>query len=204
MNLFLTAQTAPFGVALALMIGLALLEAVGAMSSASPGSVLDNLIPEVDGDGILDWLHVGQTPVMVLLILFLAGFGLSGYIAQAISGGVFGRYLPLWIAAPGALAVGIGAVRVMGGLIGRWVPRDETASISEAELVGRSGVILRGDARHDYAAEARVYDAGGAVHYLMVEADEADDVLEQGTEIVIVGKVGSRFRAIRFPHARVM
>jgi hypothetical protein len=203
MNLFLSPDTAPFGVAVGLLVGLAILEALGLLANLSPGHALDNLIADTDGDGLLSWLHVGRTPIMVLLILFLAGFGLSGYIMQAMLAGLTGHYAPAWLIAPGSLLVGVGVVRTIGGLIGRMVPKDETASVSEETLVGRTGEIMRGDARREVAAEARVRDEHGAVHYLMVEPDIDGETLEQGVDILIVRKIGARFRAIRNPHPQL-
>jgi hypothetical protein len=203
MNLFLSPETFPFGVAIGLMLGLALLEVVGTLVSLSPGHALDNLVGDIDHAGPLGWLHVGRTPLMVLLILFLAGFGLSGYVMQAVFAGVSGSYASAWLVAPGAMLLGLGVVRTLGGLIGRLVPQDETASVSEETLVGRPGVIMRGDARREMAAEARVRDEHGAVHYLMVEPQTDDETLEQGAEILIVGKIGARFHAIRNPHPQL-
>lgn len=200
MNLYLSPETAPFGVAVGLLFGLAILEAIGLLVNLSPGHALDNLIPDTDGDGLLGWLHIGRTPVMVLLILFLAGFGLSGYAAQAILDAVTGHYAPSWLVVPGSVLVGVGVVRTLGGLVGRFLPRDETFSVSEETLVGRTGEIMRGDARREMAAEARVRDEHGAVHYLMVEPDLDGETLEQGADILIVRKIGARFHAIRNPH----
>jgi 4-amino-4-deoxy-L-arabinose transferase-like glycosyltransferase len=201
MSLFLAPDTLPFAVALALMLCLGVLEGVSLMASFSVSHLIDSLVPEsVEADSPLGWLHIGKTPLLVLLILFLMGFSISGFVIQGIARGASGHMLPPLLAAAPALGVGIAAVKVMGGLVGRLIPRDETFAVSAEQLVGRTGVVMRGVARSGMAAEARVRDAHGGAHYLMVEPDVADEILEEGADILLVRKAGVAWRVIRNPH----
>jgi hypothetical protein len=173
-NLFAAEQNLPFGIAFALIIGIGLLEGIGMLISLSPSNLLDDLIPDFDGDGGLDrvlgWLHLGKVPALVLLLLFLLGY----------------------------------TVRGLGALVAHIIPRDETSSVSEQTLIGRVGVIVGGTARRGLAAQARVRDSHGRSHYLMVEPDLDDDVLEDGTQVLIVSKAGAFHRCIANPHPTLM
>jgi hypothetical protein len=95
-------------------------------------------------------------------------------------------------------------VRGLGALIAHIVPRDETSVVSEQSLVGRVGVVTAGVARRGLAAQARVRDALGRSHYLMVEPDLEDEVFEEGAQVLIVRKAGAFFRCIANPHPGLM
>ena len=57
--------------------------------------------------------------------------------------------------------------------------------------VGDSGTIVLGEARRGAPAQARVRDAHGRTHYLMVEPDLDDEVFDEGAQILIVRKAGA-------------
>lgn len=197
--MFTAAQNWPFGVALALVVAIALIEILGLLASASPSHFVDQWLPDVDGhdgglDRLLGWLHVGRVPTLALLVLFLAGYAISGYALQAVVEAFAGRYLPAWAAGLAAVPPALAAVRGLGGLAGRLVPRDETSAVSELSLVGRRGVVSAGIARRGLAAQARVRDDHGRTHYLMVEPEADDDVFDEGAAIVVVRKAGTFYR----------
>jgi hypothetical protein len=204
-NLFIAPETLPFGVAFGILIGLAVVEGIGAFAG-SVSTLLENLLPhkDLDGDGMIDgplgWLHVGKVPLLVLLILFLFGFALCGYVVQGFARGILGGYLPAWLAATPAFFVGLTTVRGLGALIAHIVPRDETSAVSEQTLIGRAGIVMTGTARQGFAAQVRVRDANGRAHYLMVEPDLSDEEFSEGTAVLIVKKLGAVYRAIKNPH----
>lgn len=206
MIIFTAPETWPFGAALAVMVGLSIVEGAGLILAHSPSHILESLMPDVpDGvEGPLGWLHVGKVPLLVLLILFLAGFTVSGYVIQSVSHGLAGSLLPAWLACIPAFLAGISTVNGVGGLLAKIVPGDETSAVSEQTLIGRAGVIVGGHARDGMAAEAKVRDANGRAHYVMVEPDIADQTLDEGTAIVLVRKAGARFKCIRNPHPELL
>jgi hypothetical protein len=207
-SLFTAPETLPFGVGFGLIVGIALLEGFGMLVSLSPSNLIDDWLPDVSGDGALDrvlgWLHVGRVPALVLLLLFLAGYVLFGYGLQMVAHGLLGGYLPAWMAGLLAVPSGMATVRGLGALIAHIVPRDETSVVSEQSLVGRVGVVTAGVARRGLAAQARVRDALGRSHYLMVEPDLDDEVFEEGAQVLIVRKAGAFFRCIANPHPGLM
>jgi hypothetical protein len=207
-SLFTAPETLPFGVGFGLIVGIALFEGLGMLVSMSPSNLIDDWLPDVSGDGALDrvlgWLHVGRVPALVLLLLFLTGYVLFGYGLQMVAHGLFGGYLPAWMAGLLAVPSGMATVRGLGSLIAHIVPRDETSAVSEQSLVGRVGVVSAGAARRGLAAQARVRDAHGRSHYLMVEPDIDDEVFEEGAQVLIVRKAGAFYRCIANPHPGLM
>ncbi len=208
MSLFTATQNLPFGIGFALIVGIALLEGLGMLFSMSPSNLLDDVLPEIDGDSgldrILGWLHLGKVPALVLLLLFLTGYTVFGYSLQVVANGLFGGYLPAWLAGLLAVPAGMATVRGLGSLIAHIIPRDETSVVSEQSLVGRVGVIISGAARRGLAAQARVKDSHGRSHYLMVEPDIDDEVFDEGAQVLIVRKTGAFFRCIANPHPTLM
>jgi hypothetical protein len=208
MSLFTAPQNLPFGIGFALIVGIALFEGLGMLISMSPSNLLDDLLPEIDGDSGLDrvlgWLHVGKVPALVLLLLFLSGYTVFGYSLQLVANGLFGGYLPALVAGLLAVPAGMATVRGLGSLIAHIIPRDETSAVSEQSLVGRVGVIVGGGARRGLAAQARVKDSHGRSHYLMVEPDIDDEVFDEGAQVLIVRKAGAFYRCIANPHPTLM
>lgn len=208
MSLFTAPENLPFGIGFALIIGIALLEGLGMLISMSPSNLLDNLLPEIDGDTGLDrvlgWLHIGKVPALVLLLLFLAGYTVFGYSLQVVAYGLLGSYLPAVLAGLLAVPAGMATVRGLGSLIAHIIPSDETSAVSEQSLVGRVGVVVGGVARRGLAAQVRVKDKHGRSHYLMVEPDIDDEVFDEGSQVLIVRKAGAFFRCIANPHPTLM
>lgn len=211
----------PFTVALALVLALALIEGVGLLLGAGLSGLLDHLVPDallpdahLDVDGpnltspgpisaLLGWLYVGRVPMLVVLILGLACFGIAGLIIQSASMTLAGRTLPAWLASASALLIALPLVRLCARGLSRLIPSDETEAINHASLVGRVAVITLGTARPGSSAEARVKDRYGQNHYVRVEPDAEPDgpaELPQGSEVLLLRQRGSVFLAIPNPN----
>lgn len=206
MVLFLAPQTWPFGAALAIMVGLAIIEGAGMLIAHSPSAWLDGLLPDLphDMDGWLGWLHPGKVPILVLFILFLGGFAVAGYVVQAVAHSITGSMLPAWLAAIPAWLAGMSTLKVLGSLIAQVFPGDETTAVSEQSLVGRAGTVIAGIARQGLAAQAKVRDVHGNSHYVMVEPDIAGQSFAEGTSVLLVRKAGPNFRCIANPHPELL
>lgn len=206
MSILTAPETWPFAAALVTVVGLGILEGLGMLFATSPSLWVDNLLPDApDGaEGVLGWLHWGRVPLLVLLILFLAGFSLAGYVVQSTAVAMWGSALPAWLASIPAVFVGMSTLRGVGGFAARYAPRDETTAVSEQSLIGRAGVVARGVARRGMAAEAKVRDTHGYVHYVMVEPDLDDVVFDEGADIVLVRKISRGFTCIANPHPQLL
>ena len=192
---FLTAGgNVPFVAALLLMILVGAVELFGlggGLSSDGDGDLLDGESPS-----ILSWLNIGRLPLLMLIVVFLFSFGMIGVIGQRLLHAIAGFYAPVWISAPLGLLAALPLTRTFGRWVARIMPKDETTAISRDSLVGRVAAVVTGEARTGSAAQARVRDEHGQVHYVMVEPDDEGDVFKQGDSVILVRMVGARFFAI--------
>ncbi|HEY5800797.1 MAG TPA: OB-fold-containig protein, partial [Burkholderiaceae bacterium] len=122
------------------------------------------------------------------------------YAIQLFWHGLFGWYLPAFVAVVPAGFIGLANVHVLGGLLAKILPKDETSAVSEQTLLGRAGVVITGTARRGMAAEVKVKDSHGNAHFLMLEPDIDGEEFEQGSIVLVVSKHGALYRGIRNPH----
>jgi hypothetical protein len=184
-----------FSSALCLMLLIGLVEALGL---GVAGGDLEGL----DGDNsMLAWLGMGPLPLSIALIVLLGTFGLAGLAAQQVAAAWSGQPLSALPAALGALLIALPATRLLGGALAKCLPADETTAVSLGSLVGRRGRIVLGTASADLPARARVRDAFGHSHYVMVAPHLPEEALGEGDEILLVGRAGDAFLAIAVaPH----
>lgn len=207
-------QTQIFGIAIMLMILLGIFEILslifGGISDWAdnllPDSLTDPTHAEVGLDAadagvlvrFLSWLYVGRIPLLMLMVVFLAVFGLLGYLLQACLNAAAGFYLNGFFAAAIVWFASLPVVRVVAGGLYKVMPKDETTAVEQKSLVGRVGVVVLGEARAGSPAEVRVKDGFGQQHYVMAEPD-GDAVLKQGEAVLLVSLEGSTFKAIANP-----
>lgn len=221
LDFLLQPQNLVFGVALALMLGIAILEGVMTVLGAGLSGLLDNLLPEglqadfdldldsdIDGGDVLEaaspsalsrllgWLCVGRVPVLVLFVAFLLSFGLSGFVIQKVVFALTGGMLPGWIAWLPALMLAMPPTRWIGRAVARLVPSDETSAVSVDSFVGRTAVVTLGTAKKGQPAQARLQDRYGQSHYVMVEPDSDGEAFPSGSSVLLVRRVDSTFRVI--------
>jgi len=221
-NLINAPETEIFGIAIALMVLLGVLEVIS-MLAGGISDWLDNLLPdsltetahaEVGLDAadagvfvrFLSWLYVGRMPVLMLMVVFLAVYGLTGYLFQTTFAAVFGSYLNGWLAAVAVWFISLPLVRLTAGGGGakksnglyKITPRGEPTAVSQESLIGRIGTVVLGEARAGSAAQVRVKDVYGQQHYVMAEPD-SDEVLKQGDAVLLVSLEGNTFKAILNP-----
>ena len=211
---FITAaENLPFSVALMVMLGMALLEGVGLLLGAGLSGLVDALLPDIEVDvdlhdvqtpgalsQFLGWLYVGKVPFLVVFVVLLTSFGISGLILQSISQSLLGSLLPAMLVAPVALLAALPVTRLSAAGLARIMPRDETEAVSADSFIGRVAVIITGTARRGYAAQARLNDQHGQTHYVMVEPEGESAELPSGCEVLLIKKNGSRFIAIENPN----
>ena len=199
-----------FSVSLCVMLLLGILEGILLLVGSSSQGFLDQFIPDelvatehpdvnVDGSNLffqfLDWLYLGRVPVLVWLVVFLTVYALTGYIVQGGFAHFNHHYLALWLVTPLCLIICMPIVRVTAATVAKVIPKDETTAIHSDELIGRTALIILGEARLNYPAQAKVIDQFGQTHYILVEP-ELDIVFEQGQEVVLTQKTKVGFQAI--------
>ena len=200
-------ENTPFAVALLILMIIAILEGVGALFGAGILSIFNGVIPDSDVDVDLNspgvfgrallWLRVGQVPILVLIIVFLLGFGISGLILQNFLLMIFGLMLPASVASILAFVISLPIVRVLGSGLNKIIPKDETSAVSKDTFIGRVATITLGESRNGSPAEGKVKDSFGKYHYIMIEPDIAGDIFSQGSEVLLVRQDGSKFYAIK-------
>jgi len=217
----------PFSVALLVMVGLTAVELVSLLIGASLDDAVDAFVasgaglesPVVDASAldpsvhpvdyvaageatswlgrVLAWLYVGRVPVLMVLIVFLAGFGLLGLALQGLLRSLVGHALPALIAAPAVAVLSLPVVRMLVAGLARVLPRDETSAVDPRSFVGLTAVLVGGPASRNQGSQARLMDRHGTDHYVMVEPDEDAVRFDNGQRVLLVRDAGGgRFRAV--------
>ncbi|MCV0428812.1 MAG: YqiJ family protein, partial [Roseibium sp.] len=150
---------------------------------------------------VLGWLCFGRVPALIILVIFLTGFGLAGYVLQSVVHSLSGWLLPAIVASAGAFAGALPFTRVTALGLSKIMPKDESDAVSRKTFVGKPALIVQGNAEKGLPAQARLKDATGQNHYLLVEPDVDGEVLNQGTDVIIVRQVGARYTAIQNSNA---
>ena len=187
-----------FSAALALMLAIGAVEAAGLGASG-----LDvDLDIDLDHGGLLGWLGFGQVPLLVMIVAFLAAFGGLGLAGQQLATMIVGHMLPGLVAIPAAMMGAVPTTALLGRILARIMPHDETTAFDVADLAGRTGTITVGRARAGSPARTRVIDPFGQAHHVLVEPNDADAVFEAGDIVLLVRHEGDRFRAVShtIPH----
>jgi hypothetical protein len=214
MGNFLTlTENIPFLVSLAVMLGLLALELLGALMGLGLSELLNGLMPDapdLDFDApagsetlvfgtFLDWLGIGQVPLLMLLVVFLTAFGLTGLGIQALAASWLNGPLPGWLAGGVALAGSLPLVRSAGRGLQRVLPKDESDAVSRKTFVGRVAVVTVGTARTGEPAEARLRDENGQTHYVMIAPAAQGESFPAGTEVLVVEGGGTVLTGMRCP-----
>ena len=184
---FLLPENLPFSVALLVML---LIGAVEALGLGIGGADLD---AHVDGGDLLGWLGVGTVPLLIVLVVLLALFGLIGIAIQQAAAAIWGTPLTPWLASAAALVGALPLTGVSARGLAHVLPSAETTAISLENLVGRRAEIVVGEARRGSPARGRVRDAYGQVHYVMVEPTNDDETIKAGATALLVGRQGDIF-----------
>jgi hypothetical protein len=204
--LLLATENWPFTVAACLMLLIAVVEGialvVGANLSESIEQALPNPWDNVHGtfDKLLGWLYVGRVPFLVLVVLFLASFALTGFSLNLVVHRLLGTWVPTIVSVPVAFVVTLPIVRVLASGLARLIPQDQTFAVSFDTLVGRVATIVNGTARPGYPAQAKVPNEHGQTLYVMVEPETEGVTFQSGERVLLTKQIsGSRFAAVVNP-----
>jgi hypothetical protein len=202
----LATETWPFTAATLLMLLIAIVEGMAMVVGANLSETLQHALPDpwddVHGpfDKLLGWLYVGRVPLLVLLVLFLAGFALTGFGLNMLVHRFFGTWVPTIVSVPVAFFATLPIVRILGAGLARLIPQDQTFAVSFDSLVGRIGTIINGTARAGYPAQAKVPNEHGQAIYVMVEPEAEGMTFQSGERVLLTKQIsGSRFAAVVNP-----
>ena len=182
-------ETVPFSTALALMILIGAVSAIGLdfeVGADAPSVDMDiDTGAEIDGISMIDWVNPGRMPMLAALALFLMIYALTGLIGQQILESSIGM-LPGWLAGLAAFPAAYLVWQPTSRIVGRIMPRDHTDAVSVRSLQGRRGVIEIGTATYDKPARAIVRDAYGTRHSLMVRMSLPDQEAHADDEVFLL------------------
>ena len=188
LGFLLAPENLPFAVALLLMLMIGAVEAIGLGASAA------HLDVHADSDAdLLGWLGVGQVPLLMLIVVLLALFGLIGISLQQLAAGLLGAPLSPWLAAPIAFLASLPLLGISARALARIMPGDETTAISLDTLIAKRATVTVGTARRGSPARAQVRDAHGQTHYVMIEPNGDDQSIAEGETVLLVRREGDLF-----------
>lgn len=211
---FLTAPAnMPFTIALCVVAGIAALELITMLLGFALSHLVDSAIPGLDHDTevgldlnhdghvgpfeqVMGWLHVGQVPVLILLIILLMGFGLVGVTTQYAAINASKAPLPLAGAIPIAFIGGVLFVHFIGGFVQKTILKDESTAVSAESLVGHSAIITLGATTKGTPSQAKLKDKHGQTHYVMVEPVHDGIQYEPGQSVLLIERTGHKYLVI--------
>ena len=189
-DFILAPENLPFAVALLLMVLIGAVEAFGLGLGAIDLDAHADL--HADGD-LLGWLGLGKVPLLVLIVVLLALFGIIGIAGQQLAEAWLGAPLSPWIAAPAALVAALPLAGIGARGLARIMPHDETTAVGLDSLVGRRATVTVGVARIGSPARASVRDTHGQTHYVMVQPFEEATSVPEGSTLLLVRREGDVF-----------
>jgi hypothetical protein len=85
MQLFLAPECLPFAIAAVMLAALTGIEVICLLLGFSLGEAIDKALPDDHGGvlGLLSWLNVGGVPILILIMLFLGIFAMTGFSSRA-------------------------------------------------------------------------------------------------------------------------
>ena len=209
----------PFLYAFLFMLGIMGLEIISLVAGLGLSEIVDNLFDatdvglemetDIDGDAEIEgnfiskyisWIKVKNVPMLILLIVFLAAFSITGFIGQSVLSRFLDFTLPLWAAVPAAMIIGFPAYKRVSKILGEKLFKEETSALSEKTFIGEIAEINTGTAKLGFPAEAKFKDQFGQLHYFMVEPEEDDEEFEQGTRVKLTQLDSRSFKAIKINH----
>lgn len=198
----------PFAISLGAIFIIAILQVIGAGDLFDTGDVdvgiemdadiADGLHASGFMDGFFSLLGLGRVPFLIWLSCLLFVFSLVGVLGQWIISSAVGSPLGAGFA---SLLAGVAALPLNGMLVrplAKLLPQDETSAVGLESLVRRDAVIQTGTSRAGSPARAKVKDAFGHPHFVMVEPHDDTAQLTEGETVLLVRREGELFFGVAY------
>lgn len=193
-QLFLAPENKIFSIFLCTCFFILILEVVGLIFGFT-SDALDGVIPDflkIDfeaTDGALatpaNWLSLGKIPLLIWLVIFFGGWGVTGLVLQQTMDDFFGAYFMPIIAIPIAFAINLFVVHFVCRLIKPLFHDRFNNALSIEEFIGIEAEIVLGTAKKGSPAQARLFDRNGKPHYIMIEPISDDLQYNEGEKIIV-------------------
>jgi membrane protein implicated in regulation of membrane protease activity len=148
--------------------------------------------------GLFLWINAGRLPLLILMILALGVFAITGFLLQAVAHSV-GTAVPVTLAALAAAAISLPAIRFTSRGIARIIPRDETYVVDEADFVGHVAEVSIGPLDQGLPGKVRLKDVFGNWHSVAARASPESTPLPVGASVLLVDRDARSFIAISAP-----
>jgi hypothetical protein len=148
--------------------------------------------------GLFLWINAGRLPLLILMILGLGVFAITGFLLQAVAHSV-GTAVPVTLAALSAVVISLPAIRITSRGIARIIPRDETYVVDEADFVGHVGEVSIGPLDQGLPGKVRLKDVFGNWHSVAARASPDSTPLPVGASVLLVDRDAKCFIAISAP-----
>lgn len=198
----------PFAIAIIVLLFIAVAQLIGI------GDVFEGAEADVDFDfdadapdglaagglaeSVMSLLGLGRVPFLIWLVVLLFLFAAIGVAGQQTAIALLGSPLNMVIASLGAGAAALPLNGLLTRPLARLLPQDETSAVDTRSLVRRDAEIQVGTARRGSPARAKVIDAYGQPHFVMVEPHDPDAALVEGETVLLVRKEGETFFATQY------
>lgn len=200
MGLFFAPECLPFAISAAMLATLTAIEMLCLLIGFSLGEAIDQAsgFDDHGAPGLFNWLNAGGVPILVLLLISLGMFAISGFVIQGVAQAVW-RLVPVVPASLAAFAVSMPAVRISSEFVARIVPRDETYAVDLSDFIGRTGEVTVGPLDHGLPGRVKVKDQHGNWHVLRTRAAPDQPPISIGAGALIVDRQTDVFIAIHAP-----
>jgi hypothetical protein len=143
----------------------------------------------------------GRVPFIVIIVIFLSSFSLTGFFIQYVAKFLSGQYIRWFHAIWPSFIIAMLCVSVMTVVLSKVHLKniENSYAVRENTFIGKMAIITIGTAKKGQPAEAKLRDQYGKTHYVMVEPDGREDQFERSTQVLLVRKEKSIFKAIENP-----
>lgn len=198
MHLLFAPECAPFAIAAIMLAGLTVIEILAMLLGFSLSELIGKGTPDShDGiAGLLSWINVGGVPILILIMLILGLFAISGFAIQTVADVIWAP-LPALVAALPAAVAAIPLTRASSRTVARIVPRDETYAVEAEALIGRTAEVTIGPLDQGLPGRVRAKDVHGNWHMLRAVAGKDQNPLAVGSTVLLVDHKTGIFIAVR-------
>ena len=201
MHLFLAPECGPFAIAAMILVGLTAIEILSMLLGFSLSEMIGK--PHFDGHdgvvaGLLSWINLGGVPLLILIMLLLGIFAITGFAIQTVADLVW-TPLPAIVAVLPATFLTVPLVRGLTRTIARLIPRDETYAVDAGDFVGSTAQVTIGPLDQGLPGRVSVKDVYGNWHQLRASAAKGEGPLGVGTKVLLVDRKADIFIAVPAP-----
>ncbi len=202
-DILLAPDVRPFAVAAGIMVVLGGIELLATLVGFSLSEIIGkDIAAETDTEsglgGLFLWINAGRLPLLILIVLALGVFSITGFFLQGLAHGA-GLSIPVWIAAIAAAGFSLPLIRITSRAIARIIPRDESYAVDQADFIGRVAEVSVGPLDQGLPGRVRLKDVFGNWHSLVARAGPDSTPLPVGASVLLVDRDAKSFIAISAP-----